>query len=379
MKKLRLMQITHDLGLGGLQRVVADLSTKVDKERFAVTVCALRRGGGVEAELLDRNVRVIKLPRKEKGADYLSFFKLSQVLRKERPDIIHTHNTEPLIDGVLASTLTHVPVRIHTDHARLYPDKKRYMIAERICAALINQFVAVSDHTKENLVRFEKISPNKIKVIRNGIELEKYDICIDRGAKRLELGISDTDRYPILGLGVRLSEQKGIRYLLEALVAVKEHFPRILLLLAGGGELRESLSSLSTHLGLDDNVIFLGPRQDMNEILHVLDIFVLPSLWEGLPLVVLEAMAARKPIIATAVDGTQEAIMDGENGILVKPKDVNGLARAIVQLARKPELARMLADNAYRSFNENFTVTQMVSAYESLYLSIFANRQKSVG
>jgi glycosyltransferase involved in cell wall biosynthesis len=375
-KRLRIMQVTHDLGIGGLPRVVADICKHIDKTRFDISVSCLRGLGEYAEELEENGIKVYRVPpSKNNKVDYLSFLKLHGLLRGKGIDILHTHNIHPFIDGTLAGKMGGIPVNIHTDHARDFPDKRRYMLAERILSHFVEKIVAVSEATKQKLISYEKIKADKITVIRNGIDHEKFNVRINQEEKKKELGAKDC--YPILGIGVRLAKQKGIIYLLNALPKIVREFPKLMLLIAGYGEEENELKQEVVKLGIDHHVRFLGPRLDMPEILSILDVYVLPSIWEGLPLVVLEAMAARKPIVATAVDGTKEAVIHGHSGLLVPPQNPGALAEAILQVSRDKALALFLAKNAYNRFLEHFTVRKMVSRYEELYLTCYDNKFKT--
>ncbi|MFX0135719.1 MAG: glycosyltransferase family 4 protein [Candidatus Hodarchaeota archaeon] len=369
-KKIKVMQVTHDLSFGGLQRIVVDICTNIDKSIFDISVCCLRDLGEFTEELKTNSIRVFKVPPKANSkTDYFSFLKLYKILRREFVDILHTHNTQPFVEGTIAGKIAGIPSIIHTDHARQWPDKKRYMFAEWFLSHFVNKIVAVSENVKQDLITYEKINPQKITIILNGINGQNNNLKMGVIERKKALRIENYS--PILGLGVRLTYQKGITYLLKAMPEIIKHFPRALLLIIGGGELRQNLEDEACSLGICRNVRFLGPRLDMKDIIQLLDIYVLPSLWEGLPLVVLEAMAAKKPIVATAVGGTPTAIIHGESGILVPAKEPTALTEAILNILKNSTLAKSLSKNAYRRFTEQFSVERMVSNYQSLYLKCY--------
>ncbi|HEY3383879.1 MAG TPA: glycosyltransferase [Vicinamibacterales bacterium] len=363
--RIRLLQVTHDLEIGGLQRVVATLCRAVDQTRFDVRVLCLRALGPFTANIEQLGIPVTLIPQTGK-TDYLSFLKVARILRSERIDVIHTHNTQPFIDGTLAALLSGVRTIVHTDHARDFPDKRRYMVAERVMATFAYRVVGVSEHTSANLQRYERIPGRKIETIPNGIDGSVFDIPVDREAKRRKLGIPDDA--VVLGIGVRLTDQKGITYLLKALPKVVARFPRVVLVVAGEGPLEEDLRVEAEHLELAGHVKFVGPRTDMPELLKVFDLYVLPSLWEGLPMVLLEAMAAGCPIVATNVGGVSSAIETGVNGMLVPPSDPEGLADAITTLLGDQSLRRRFAENARQVFEMRFSAETMTRRYERLYL-----------
>ncbi len=364
-QKIKVLQITANLGIGGLERVVVNLSKGLDPKKYEVVVCCLKFKGKFAKELEKRGIRVHLIPQKEKGTDYFAFWKLKDIIRQEKPAIVHTHNSNSLVDGVIASILTRVPVVIHTDHARKFPDTRRTMIAERILSLYINKIIAVSEETKNNLMKYEHIPVHKIAIINNGIDGSKYDITIDHEAKIKELGL-EKFKYRV-GLGVRLTAQKGITHLINAVPDVLEKFPDTAFVIAGSGYLLEDLQEQATKLQIEKNVFFIGPRLDMPEILQILDIYVLPSEWEGLPLVLLEAMAARKAIIATDVGAVSKAIEHQQCGYLVPPKDPQEISNKIISLLNSAKLRNDFANKAYNKFHNHFDIQHMIDGYTQIY------------
>jgi len=366
-RKIRVLQITHDLNIGGLQRVVTDLATHLDRDRFQSLVCALRGGGPLAGELEASGTPLFLFHPAGRLAKYAGFRPLRRLIRRIRPDVVHTHNTLPLLDGVLASVLAGVPVRIHTDHARAFPDKRRYMVSERIASRFVHRFVAVSEHTRSALRRYERISAAKLEVIHNGIDDARLRLPADPAAVRRQVGLRDGD-FPVLGLGVRLCRQKAVGDLLAALRRLVPEFPRVRLLLCGEGELEEELRAEARALGIEPHVLFLGPRTDMHRILRLLDLYVLPSIWEGLPLVLIEAMAASLPIVATDVGGNPELVEDGGNGLLVPPGNPAAICAAVTALSRDPGRREAMGRRSRARFEQHFTVARMVDKYASLYI-----------
>lgn len=366
MKKNRIMFVTHDLAIGGLQQVVVNLCRTIDKGLFEPSVLCLRSRGDFADEVVQMGIRVFLLPSKEGRVDYFPYFRIARIFREEGIGIIHTHNTQPFVDGTFGALLAGVRTIVHTDHARDFPDKKRYMFLEWIVSHFAYRVVGVSEHTTRNLIRYEKISPEKTLTIMNGIYGEKYRITIDTMKKKKELGIRHNG--PVIGLGVRLSEQKGITYLLQAMPDILRVFPGLTLLIAGEGQLENELKTEAKDRGINDHVIFAGPRLDMPEILKVLDLYVLPSLWEGLPMVLLEAMAAECPIVATDVGGNSMAIENGVNGILVPSRSSAELAKAVIGLLRDEQRKYAFIQKGREIFDKKFSARVMTSSYEQLYL-----------
>ena len=366
MIRKRLLHITHDLQIGGLQQVIVTLCKYIDTAKFHVSVLCLRERGIYAKELERLDIPVHLLPKKNGKTDYFAFFKVAAFLRKNQIDIIHTHNTQPLLDGVLGALLSRRKLKIiHTDHARSFPDKKRYMFAEWFLSHFTDKIVGVSDDTSFNLIKYEKIAPAKIITIYNGIDPLPFNVRVDRNKILQDIGIYGDG--PIIGLGVRLVQQKGITYLLGAMPQILQAFPSTQLVIAGEGELEESLKKQAISLGISDYVHFLGPRLDMPVLLKIFDIYVLPSLWEGLPMVLLEAMAAGCPIVATDVGGNSIAVKNEVTGLLVPPKKSPELANAVITLLSDPNKRQKMSKASVELFRKKFSAEIMARKYERLY------------
>lgn len=364
-KKTNVMLITHDLAIGGLQQVVVNICNRIDKNKFNVKVMCLRNLGEYTDEINRLGIQIYYLPHKKSISDYFKFLFVAKILRKEKIKVIHTHNTQPFLDGTLGAILSGVKTIIHTDHARNFPDKKKYMIAERILSKFAFKVVGVSEHTCKNLNKYEKISKGKIAVINNGILYEKYNIKINNKKKKEQLSIK-TDGY-IIGLCVRLSNQKGITYLLRAMPKIINMYPDILLLIAGDGKRRKNLEEESINLNIEKNVKFLGGRVDIPEILQLLTLYTLPSLWEGMPMALLEAMAAGVPIVTTNVGGIPKMIKHGFNGLIVDPQNHEKLGDAILKLLDDRKLREKFIENGKKTFLDNYDASIMTKKYEVLY------------
>lgn len=366
-KKINLMLVTHDLAIGGLQQVVVNICRTIDRDRFNVSVLCLRTLGEYLPEVEALGIPVFSLPKKESGTDYFSFLKVAKILRDNEIDVIHTHNTQPFFDGTIGSLMSVRAKIVHTDHARDFPDKLRYMIAEHLMSYFAYKVIGVSEHTSANLNKYEKIPLRKIETIENGIDGSKYEISVNRAEKLSELGING-ECGPILGVCVRLSEQKGLEYLLKAMPKIQSVFPDVKLVIAGDGDLREHLEEVSQKNGVTESVLFLGGRLDIPELLKTFDLYVLPSLWEGLPMIILEAMAAGCPIVATDVGGVARAIKHDDTGLLVEPKDPDSLATAVTTLLQDNALRDRLTSNAKELFENSFSAEIMTKQYETLFL-----------
>ncbi|MFW5775419.1 MAG: glycosyltransferase, partial [Chitinivibrionales bacterium] len=363
---LRVMQITHDLEIGGLQRVVVTLCKTIRRDLFTPSVLCLRRQGPFARELQEHGVEVFSIPRKPDKADYFAFLKIARVLRKQRIDVIHTHNTEPLMDGTMGAILAGVKTIVHTDHARRFPDKKRYMVAERLLSCFVYRMIGVSEDTSQNLRHYEKIASKRLMTIPNGIDPDPYTVAIDRNAVRERLGLSQQGL--VIGTVARLSPEKTLEDAIEAFSIVVKRFPDACLLIVGEGPCEEQLRGKASEMGVAQRVVFAGRHCEIAPLVRAMDVFVLSSSREGLPMAVLEAMAGGCPIVSYAVGGVPSAIKDGQSGYLVHPGDIESLARRIKELLDRPALRMQFGENAQMLFAKQFSAEPMTRAYERLYM-----------
>ncbi len=367
-KPINLMQVTHDLAIGGLQQVVVNICRTINRDMFHVTVLCLRGLGELVPEIEKLGIKVILLSQKNNGTDYLSFLKIAQVFRNEEVEVIHTHNSQPLIEGTMGSLLSGVKRIVHTDHGRIFPDKKRYMFAERLASMFCYKIVGVSLKTAQDLMKYEKIPPKKVITISNGVDGSKFNISIDKEHKKDELGIKN--KGPIIGLASRLSEEKGVKYLISAMPKIINNYPDCCLIIAGNGHLKKELQDYTIKLGVRENIVFIGSRIDMPELFNLFDLVVLPSISEGMPMVLLEAMAAGCPIVATEVGGVPAIIQHDHNGSLVKPGDPDALVSAILRLIGDKELRARYSYHGLDIFNNKYSAEIMTRKYEQLYWGI---------
>lgn len=363
--RLRILHIVPDMGVGGLPRVVETLCRTTDPGRFDVGVLTLNFEGELAELLASDGFRAGGLERRSDGPDYGAWRRVADVLRRESVDVVHTHNTQAFIHGGIGKFLARIPTLVHTDHARDFPDRFKYHAYERILSSVAYRVVGVSQHTTENLARYEWIPRRKLRTIPNGIESRLFDYPVDRNAVRSSLGVPlDAE---LLVLGARLEPQKAIHRLIQALAALASGRPRMHAVLAGVGSLQGALEREADERGVRDRVHFVGVRLDMPAVLAAADLFVLPSDWEGLPMVVLEALGAGCPIVATAVGGVPSAVRDGETGWLVPAGDVQRLAAAIATALDSPQERQRRAQAGRTLFDRSFSAVAMTKAYEALY------------
>jgi len=252
----------------------------------------------------------------------------------------------------------------HTEHERFSLGHPRHRGLLRLCSHACRVVTSVDDSTGAFLTDSAGISSKKLQVIRNGVDIRRFAAAVgDRAALGLGGG-------PVVGVVARLHPVKGHAVLLRAFAGVKANFPGAELLIVGDGEERKNLVALAAELRLDDSIVFLGSRRDVPELLAAMDVVVLPSLEEGLPLSLLEAMAAAKPIVATDVGSVSTVIKNNETGMLVAPNDKQALSEAIIRILSDASLQRTLSTAAQQLVKRRYLLDHTAEAYARIYDSL---------
>lgn len=313
-----------------------------------------------------------------------SAIKLAQLIKTESIDLIHSHT--PLGGTVLsrlAGCLTGVPVITHSH----LPDNMRKNSLIRRYQFLLNWFtsrllscvkiIAVSGWVKDEIIK-QGVIAEKISVIYNGIDLNNNGVRKNPLEIRKEFGLKESQQ--IVGQVSRLCESKGQHILIEAARKVIKEKPGTVFMLIGedleqGGEYKNKLKALAENLGLSGKIIFTDYRPDIRDLMHALDLFVLPSLIEGLPVVILEAMAEKKPVISTSAAGNPEVVIDGETGTLISPEDPDKLADAILYHLNNPEMSEKMGEKGYDRARQFFSLPQMLNKVMDAYKEVFAHRR----
>ncbi len=349
-------------GPGGAERVISNLAASLDPAKYRAVLC-LFRPGWLQERSQSRGVPTYIIPT-QGMTDWRWAIRFRNLLENECVNLIHAHEFDANVQGTFVAATSGIPL-VATVHGKHYFwEKFRRRLAYRWVSRRATM-VAVSEDLKQFIVQKVGVPSDRIKVLYNGVEVPSSPIRADIDACRNELGLPGNDR--IVGVVGNLYPVKGHQYLIDAMPAVLEKCPNTSFVFAGRGQLETALKEQVSRLGLDKRVHFLGLRQDIPRILALLDVFVLPSLSEGLSMAILEAMMAGKPVIATRVGGNPEIVVDGETGLLVPSKDSPPLAASLIKLLTNTPQATQFAQNGKRRAEDQFSLQTMVSAYQSLY------------
>jgi glycosyltransferase involved in cell wall biosynthesis len=357
---------------GGSEQALLHLLTGLDRQRWCPVLYHHAEPG--LAPLLEGahrlGVKTRVVPRLQSFQTISGLPRFLQQLTVERPVIFHAHLSWLLSCkySFLASFLTRVPKVIATMQQYMKPPWGRTVyLQQRLVEKFVDRYIAVSEAVAQQLCQTFKVPPHKIQVIHNSIPVDWY-ACEAHNSPKAKL--SRGAERPIVLTVARLDQQKGHSYLFEAISQVQD----AIFVIAGDGPEKAELEAQAHKLGINDRVIFLGYQQNVPDLLAGCDLFVLPSLYEGLPLSVLEAMAAGKAVVATAVGGTPEAVLEGETGLLVPPGDPVALARAIQELLSNPSLLRKMGAAGRQRVQREFSSATMVERTTHIYEDVLEQR-----
>lgn len=383
MKRIKVLQVLEATG-GGTKKHLITLVTGMNRDRVHnVVACPSIRhpsfsDESIVSELTQANipVEIVEMRRSISPlSDLASLIRLYLLMRKGRYNIVHTHSSKAGFLGRLAARMAGIGVIVHTPHGLHFLGKTGlrrtfYLSLERLAGLFTDKLIAVSQGERLEVINNGIVNMDTVVVLENAVDLEDFRFEVDIAGKKQELGL-DLNA-PVVGTVSRLKPQKDPYTLVQAAAQVVEVVPQTQFVWCGDGELRREIETLVRGLGIHRNFVFTGFRKDVLEIVALFDVFVLSSVFEGLPYTILEAMALGKPVIATNVVGSKDMVVDGQTGLLVPPRDPHSLAGAILSLIRDNSKARQMG-NAGRIFVEQerrFHLNGMIGRVELLYESL---------
>ncbi len=360
-----------ELNPGGAERIVLDLVKKLDQERFIPLAGALDGRGEYARRIRSHGIEVLDL-----GACHLwqvnAVWRLRNLLRKHQVKLLHTHLLHASVVGRLAARPLGIPV-VTTSHIVDRRSIWWHFLLDRMTSHWCGRIVCVSNAVREFQQKKTKIASTKYSVIHNGIDMSRFLRLPDKAVIRNKFNIPENSVL-IGGLG-RFERQKGFDVLLQAAAICKN--PDIRFILGGYGPEENNLRRLSVELGLTERMIFAGYQHAAEDFLPALDIMVMPSRWEGMPMVLLESMASGLPVVASGINSISEVVEDGMQGILVTPDSPLELARGIERLAQNPDQRNSMGAAA-RIRAADFSIERMVAAYEDIYLHQIYNTDRAM-
>jgi glycosyltransferase involved in cell wall biosynthesis len=372
-RRARVLYLSHTFMVGGAEEMVLNLVRHLP-DRFEPFVTCINQAGPIGEEIRNTGVpfQVLGLdPGIRRPWHVLG---IQRHLREVQPDIVHTFLLTASLYGRLGAILAGVPIIVGTE-VNIYEHKRSYhALAERLLMRGTDRVVVSAESVREFYVRQVHADPSRVDVIYNAVDWSQLQTTTPAGALRAAVGVPAD--VPVAGIIARLTEQKAHRYLFDAMAATPE-LASLHLLVVGDGDLRHDLRERVARLGLSGRVHFLGARRDLGDVLAAVDLFVMPSLWEGLPLSMVLAMGAGLPVVATRVAGIPEVVQDGVTGVLVPPADVPALGAGLARLVSDPALRQRLGAAAAAFVRPRFGVDGYVASVTDLYDRLLAGEGRA--
>ena len=381
-RKIKILRIIARLNIGGPALHVIILNSELDLNSYNSQLVTgreapaegnmyeLAEAKGVQPIVIDSLGREIFIK-----DDVRAFIRLIRLINIERPDIVHTHTAKAGAVGRIAAKLTGVPIIIHTFHGHIFHSyfgffkSKFFLWLERLLAKFTNVIITVGEQQRREIIQYRVAEPEKVVSIPLGLDLKPF-VNMEADPNELRLELSLPREILLVGIVARLVPIKNHLCFLESARLILNHCDNVRFLIIGDGELRTYLEQKSREFGLESRVIFMGFQHDLVKIYAGLDIVILSSFNEGLPVALIEAMAAGKPVISTNVGGVGDLILDGDNGLLVPSNDPTALAEAILYMLRHPEHRRIMGDagrkKAYPQFDKNRLLNDIDKLYRNL-------------
>ena len=373
--RIHVMHLLPSLNVGGMENGVVNVTNRIDRRRFKISICCINELGPMACRISEGAATLLCVGQGPGLAPGL-FKALFRILRKHDVDIVHTHNHYTSVYGVPAGRAAGIRIiyGLHGFGRDLRATKPRKRRIDAVLCHLSHHVSCVAKQLEDMVCSDFRIPRGKVTTVINGVDWQRF-ACPPPGRERLrsELGVRDGDL--LIGSVGRLSYEKNYGLLLKTAAALAARFP-VKVLLVGDGPEAGRLRSQAASLGLENRVIMPGERADVPGLMSTMDVFVLPSLIEGLPNTVLEAMCAGLPIVATSVGGTPDVVAHGMSGFLVPSNDGAALGVALESLFQDEELRRTMGSCGRSLAQTRFSMERMVSEYEALYESVFGRTRQ---
>lgn len=379
MQKINLLYVITKLELGGAQKQLLSLISVLDKEKYNVFLFTAKEGLLIsEALSIDKLVlhksrfleRLVNPFR-----DFLALVELCSCIRKNKIQIVHTHSSKAGVLGRFAAMFSGTPIIIHTVHGWSFHDCQPrivrcfYLTLEKICASFTSKIIVVSNFDKNKGLKNSIGREEQYTIVRYGIDYDKFKKSEGRSAKRKVLGLNNTDL--VVGMVACFKPQKSPLDFIRLAAAVRNKLPDTKFIMIGDGPLRKKVCALIKKLNLEGQVILSGWCNDVPLVLSTLDVFVLTSLWEGLPIAVLETMASGVPLVATDTGGIAEVVVNGETGYLVKTGDMLSMQDRVVELLKNFRLRNEFVNLSKKVIDSGeFLLSNMVKKTEGIYSNL---------
>ncbi|MFC1853832.1 glycosyltransferase [candidate division CSSED10-310 bacterium] len=371
MPKIRILFVTNDMEIGGVQRLLLDLLGALDRTCFEPTVALVCAAGPLIRDLEQRNIETVFFPciRRNKYFKWinpLSILRLILWLKHHQFQVVNTHLFLGNTIGRIAARLAGCPIIIATEHNTYLFKSRIQQKIDKILARISDTIIAVTAAVAEFTAHQEKISRQKFVVIHNGTDIQRFEQN-NSDRDHIRQAYSIPEQNVIIGSIGRFVPQKDFSLLVQAFRLFQDHNPASNLMLVGDGPERSLLQKTAFELGISEHVIFTGFQNEVRPFLTAMDVFALTPVYEGLGLVLLEAMASGVPVVAAHVGGIPEVVLDGETGILIANREPQSYAQAFSHILENHDFRKKMCQAAKIRVQEHFSIQKMTLAYETLF------------
>lgn len=357
---MNIIHIVNSLECGGLENFAIDLSLAQQKIGHTVHICCLEIAGNLAPKALKNNTQVHVLNIKP-GLDLKCIWRLIKLFRREQADVIHTHNMKPLLHGSIAGKIAGIKSIIHTKHGQ--SDENTYPFIWNIN----HKIIAISEDARACLLKYNKVDIKKTSVIPNGIPVNSFAESSEHTVNEVKEELNIPRDHKVIGIVARLAIEKDHSTLLKCFSIIIAQTAKIELVIVGDGPLINTLKEEADNLGISERTHFLGFRSDISRLISAFDVFALSSISEGMSLTLLEAMAAKKPIVATNVGGNPEVVLDEVSGLIVEAQNPKEMASSLMRVLQDSDFATNLGKQGFERVNNHFSVEEMTQKYLTAY------------
>jgi sugar transferase (PEP-CTERM/EpsH1 system associated) len=373
MKKIKILHLLHKLTCGGMENGVVNLVNGMEYDRFSSIICSLTTSDEYQSRVIFERRNIYNLKKKD-GNDLTIPFKIAAVIRKENIDIVHSRGWGTYLEGIVAAKLLCRKIKfIFSFHGKTIHElqhmPERRLRAQKFMSFFTDIILTLSEQMAQDYASMINITREKIRVIYNGVDTDMFtsDKCVpDKLKKELKIGENDF----VVGFVGRIDPVKDIKTLIDAVYLVRPTIENIKIVIVGEGSEKKALEDYAINKGMGDCLIFTGQRDDIPAFLNMMDIYVQPSLYEGMSNTIIEAMACGCAVIATNAGGNSELIEHDKDGILFKPGNADELSGYIRRLYKDPIKRNSLAERSCEKAKGQFSLSSMVRNYENLYMDL---------
>lgn len=366
-KKLKILYMITGLKLGGAEIQLLNMVKNINRDLFDCSILYIKGEPDIEGDFNNLNIKVYN------NSIYslfnpIKYVEIFRIIKNNDFDILHTHLIHCNLIGRVIGRLAGVKSIINSEHNTSNWQKNNFflIILYKITLKYVDIIHCISNSVKTKITDKIDIDNKKLRIVYNGINMNHF-ITKQEGIKKELFSI---EPYPVLGCVSRLDKRKGLEYLIRAIKILKNTYKNIKLLLVGEGSEKKSLTKLVNDLKLEEQILFVGKTNETKKYLQALDVFVLPSLQEGLSIAIIEAMAAGVPVIASNVNGIPEVVTNNLDGILIDPQDEYKIAKAVEKLINNKTFRDSLVENAYEKVKVKFDIKNIVNEFQDLYLEL---------